>query len=46
MTNHSRRLRRNVAVAIVTGLLLVLLFLYPTSTNHLGARADSHIEGI
>jgi uncharacterized protein with FMN-binding domain len=33
MTSHSRRLRRNVAVIGATGMMLVLLFLYPTSTN-------------
>jgi uncharacterized protein with FMN-binding domain len=35
MISHSRRLRRNVAVVGATGILLVLLFLYPTSTNRI-----------
>ncbi len=33
MTSHSRRLRRNAAVVGATGILLGVLFLYPTSTN-------------
>ncbi|GAA2830327.1 FMN-binding protein [Kribbella solani] len=33
MTSHSERLRRNLAVGGGTGVLLLLLFLYPTSTN-------------
>jgi uncharacterized protein with FMN-binding domain len=37
MTSHSARLRRNAAVVGATGVLLGLLFLYPTSTN----RTDS-----
>ncbi|HZX06231.1 FMN-binding protein [Kribbella sp.] len=34
MTGHSERLRRNLLVGGGTGVLLLLLFLYPTSTNH------------
>jgi uncharacterized protein with FMN-binding domain len=37
MRTHSERLRRNAAVVGATGVLLGLLFLYPTSTN----RTDS-----
>ena len=37
MRTHSERLRRNAAVIGATGVLLGLLFLYPTSTN----RTDS-----
>lgn len=37
MTDHVARLRRNAAVIGGTGVLLGLLFLYPTSTN----RTDS-----
>ncbi|MEU4295277.1 FMN-binding protein [Kribbella sp. NPDC026596] len=37
MTSHAARLRRNAAVVGATGVLLGLLFLYPTSTN----RTDS-----
>jgi len=37
MRTHSERLRRNAAVVGATGVLLSLLFLYPTSTN----RTDS-----
>lgn len=37
MRTHAARLRRNVAVVGATGVLLGLLFLYPTSTN----RTDS-----
>lgn len=37
MRTHSERLRRNAAVVGTTGVLLGLLFLYPTSTN----RTDS-----
>lgn len=33
MTSHSERLRRNVLAGGSTGVLLLLLFLYPTSTN-------------
>ena len=33
MTAHSERLRRNLVVGGSTGVLLVLLFLYPTSRN-------------
>lgn len=37
MKSHAARLRRNTAVVGATGVLLGLLFLYPTSTN----RTDS-----
>lgn len=37
MRSHTARLRRNAAVVGATGVLLGLLFLYPTSTN----RTDS-----
>ena len=37
MTSHSARLRRNAAVVGATGVLLGLLFLYPTSTNRTDA---------
>jgi uncharacterized protein with FMN-binding domain len=37
MSVHSERLRRNLVVGGSTGVLLVLLFLYPTSRNHLSA---------
>jgi len=40
MTAHSRRLRRNVVVGGTTGVLLVLLFLYPTSRNHVASPAQ------
>ncbi|GAA1563130.1 MULTISPECIES: FMN-binding protein [Kribbella] len=33
MTAHAERLRRNLLVGGGTGVLLLLLFLYPTSTN-------------
>jgi uncharacterized protein with FMN-binding domain len=33
VTSHSERLRRNLLVGGSTGVLLLLLFLYPTSTN-------------
>ena len=33
MTSHSARLRRNVVVGGASGVLILLLFLYPTSTN-------------
>ncbi|MET9273565.1 FMN-binding protein [Kribbella sp. NPDC003557] len=39
MTVHSRRLRRNVVVGGTTGVLLLLLFLFPTSRNHVSAPA-------
>jgi uncharacterized protein with FMN-binding domain len=37
MSVHSERLRRNLVVGGGTGVLLVLLFLYPTSRNHVSA---------
>ncbi|MFG1911980.1 FMN-binding protein [Kribbella sp. NPDC048928] len=37
MSVHSERLRRNLVVGGSTGVLLVLLFLYPTSRNHVSA---------
>jgi uncharacterized protein with FMN-binding domain len=39
MTAHSRRLRRNAVVGGTTGVLLVLLFLYPSSRNHVATPA-------
>jgi len=39
MTAHSDRLRRNAVIGGASGVLLVLLFLYPTSRNH----ADSSV---
>jgi uncharacterized protein with FMN-binding domain len=41
MTVHTKRLRRNLAAAGSTGVLLVLLFLFPTSRNHLSAPPTS-----
>ena len=37
MTGHSERLRRNLVVGGSTGVLLVLLFLYPASRNHVSS---------
>ena len=37
MTSHAARLRRNAAVVGATGVLLGLLFLYPTSMNRTGS---------
>ena len=39
MTAHSQRLRRNIVVGGTTGVLLVLLFLYPSSRNHVSTPA-------
>lgn len=41
MTVHSKRLRRNLVAGGSTGVLLVLLFLYPTSRNHVSAPSVS-----
>jgi uncharacterized protein with FMN-binding domain len=41
MTAHSERLRRNLVVGGSTGVLLVLLFLFPTSRNHVSAPSVS-----
>ncbi|MEU4191603.1 FMN-binding protein [Kribbella sp. NPDC026611] len=41
MSVHSARLRRNAVVAGASGVLIVLLFLYPTSRNHVDAPAVS-----
>jgi len=38
MTAHSERLRRNLLVGGGTGVLLVVLFLFPTSRNHVSSR--------
>jgi uncharacterized protein with FMN-binding domain len=40
MTAHSRRLRRNVIVGGTTGVLVMLLFLYPSSRNHVATPAQ------
>ena len=40
------RLRRNLAVGGSTGVLLVLLFLYPTSTNRVDHPAASAAPGV
>lgn len=39
MTAHSERLRRNLLVGGSTGVLLVLLFLFPTSRNHVSSQS-------
>ncbi|MFF0341439.1 FMN-binding protein [Kribbella sp. NPDC004875] len=39
MTAHSDRLRRNLVVGGSTGVLLVLLFVYPTSRNHVSTAS-------
>ncbi|MGW7681583.1 FMN-binding protein [Kribbella sp. NPDC054772] len=39
MKTHSERLRRNLVVGGSTGVLLVLLFLYPTSRNHVSTAS-------
>ena len=41
MTTHSVRLRRNAVVGGATGALLLVLFLYPTSTNRVDAPVTS-----
>lgn len=41
MTAHSQRLRRNVVVGGSTGVLLLLLFLFPTSRNHVSSPSVS-----
>ena len=41
MRGHSERLRRNLMVAGSTGVLLVLLFLYPTSRNQVSTSPVS-----
>jgi uncharacterized protein with FMN-binding domain len=38
VTRDRRSSARNAGVTAATGLALVILFLYPTSTNHLGDR--------
>jgi uncharacterized protein with FMN-binding domain len=37
VTTHSARLRRNATIGGATGVLLLALFLYPTSTNRVDA---------
>ncbi|MGZ0153476.1 FMN-binding protein [Kribbella sp. WER1] len=46
MTAHAERLRRNLVVGGGTGVLLLLLFLYPTSTNQVGHAAPTAAPGI
>ena len=41
MTTHSARLRRNATIGGATGVLLLVLFLYPTSTNRVDAPSVS-----
>jgi uncharacterized protein with FMN-binding domain len=41
MNNHTARLRRNAAVIGATGVLLGLLFVYPTSTNRINSPTAS-----
>jgi uncharacterized protein with FMN-binding domain len=41
MTAHSARLRRNAVVGGASGVLIVLLFLYPTSRNHVDTPSIS-----
>lgn len=41
MNNHTARLRRNAAVIGATGVLLGLLFIYPTSTNRTSSPTTS-----
>jgi uncharacterized protein with FMN-binding domain len=41
MTAHSARLRRNAVVGGASGVLVLLLFLYPTSRNHVDAPSVS-----
>ncbi|WP_432877325.1 FMN-binding protein [Kribbella sp. CA-245084] len=39
MNRHSERLRRNLVAGGSTGVLLVLLFLFPTSRNHVASTS-------
>jgi uncharacterized protein with FMN-binding domain len=44
MTGHRQRLRRNLAVGGSTGVLILLLFLFPTSRNHVSTPAVSEAK--
>jgi uncharacterized protein with FMN-binding domain len=44
MRTHSERLRRNAAVVGATGVLLGVLFLYPTSTNRTDSPAAATVK--